>query len=60
MHIEWSENLKRQLGKQRRRCEDNIRINLNGEGERLWIGNVLFRIGTSGDSCSHGNELSLL
>jgi hypothetical protein len=37
---------KRPLGTPRRRCVDNIRMDLVGVGWVMWIGLVWFRIGT--------------
>jgi hypothetical protein len=48
---------KRPLGRPRRRCEDNIKMDFReiGWGGMDWI---WLRIGTSGGPCEHGNEPS--
>jgi hypothetical protein len=40
---------KRQLGRSRRRWEDNIGKDLRGARGRLWTGFIWFRIGTSNE-----------
>jgi hypothetical protein len=39
---------KRPLGKHMRRCEDNIKMNLQEVGWRAWTGLIWLRIGTGG------------
>jgi hypothetical protein len=36
----------KRLGRPRRRWEDNIRMDLREQGEKVWIGCIWFRIGT--------------
>jgi len=45
------------LGKLRRRCEDNIKMDLQEVGLGAWTGLLGFRIGTDG-GCECGNEPS--
>jgi hypothetical protein len=39
---------KRPLGRHRRRCENNIRMNLSELGGEVWTGYIWLRIRTSG------------
>ena len=44
----WGPNGKRQLGRPRRRWEDNIKMDLAGSGLEAWTGLIWHRIGTDG------------
>ena len=48
---------KKQLGRHRRRREDNIKMDLQGCGLGAWTGLIWLRIGTS-DGHKRGNEPS--
>jgi len=50
--------VKRPLGRPRRRWEGNIKIDLQEVGCGVWIGSSWLRIGTSGGNCECGNEPS--
>jgi hypothetical protein len=41
---------KRPIGRHRRKCEDNIRLDLGAMGWNLWTGFIWLRIGRSGVS----------
>jgi len=50
---------KRPLGRPIRRCEDNIKMDLQEVGWRPWTGLIWLRIGTGGaDFCECGYETS--
>ena len=50
---------KRPLGRPRRRCEDNIKMDLQEVGWRPWTGLIWLRIGAGGtDFCECGYEPS--
>jgi len=49
---------KRQLGRPRRRWEDNIKMDLQQVGWMAWTGLIWLRIGTGGGHCKVGNEPS--
>jgi len=44
----WWGNLKRPLGRHRRRWEDDIKMDLQKVGCGVWIGSSWLRIGTGG------------
>jgi hypothetical protein len=48
---------KRSLERSKCRWDDNIKINLRKEDSRVWHGFVWVRIGVSGGSYEHRNEL---
>jgi hypothetical protein len=49
---------KRQLGRPRRRWEDNIKMELQEVGCGVWTGFSWLRIETGGGTCECGNEHS--
>ena len=54
----WKREGKRQLGRPRRRWEDNIKMSLRKWYVGVWTGWSWLRIGTGGGTCKCGNEPS--